>query len=66
MRFGDHRALYHVPIVIIPTLLIIVYMPENHWATADTRTQIGIVTFMTGIFAVYRYKISKENKIYGR
>ena len=20
MRFGDHRALYHVPIVIIPTL----------------------------------------------
>ena len=21
MRFGDHRALYHVPIVIIPTLV---------------------------------------------
>ena len=23
MRFGDHRALYHIPIVIIPTLLLI-------------------------------------------
>ena len=22
VRFGDHRALYHIPIVIIPTLII--------------------------------------------
>ena len=35
MRFGDHRALYHVPIVIIPTLVKILFseisdfFPEN-------------------------------------
>ena len=29
LRFGDHRALYHIPIVIIPTLSIILYSRET-------------------------------------
>ena len=35
MRFGDHRALYHVPIVIIPTLdnvaWISAWRDQNWW-----------------------------------
>ena len=29
VRFGDHRALYHIPIVIIPTLAIILDLKKE-------------------------------------
>ena len=31
VRFGDHRALYHIPIVIIPTLILGVLMLTTAW-----------------------------------
>ena len=34
MRFGDHRALYHIPIVIIPTLMTTEHAHVSVWLIA--------------------------------